>query len=579
MSTASLGPAVARMLALVPDDARAAILADPVSAIPKLFDPVQLREVDLGEAIVSDRCSCDGFYDSEITLGTPWILFRHDVVHERLLFTLLHELGHHVVRHVEPSLLDVVDELAGPSGDVEETEEELCHAFASEILIPAALVQLVVSDGPPRPRDVIRLKESSSASWEAVAVRVARLISGRGAVVLVRASGSVGFSAPSPSLRAPWPRGSAVRPGGPLAAALRAASTDQTEVFRWNLEGSVTFSCDTEPVDSHLAVAVLYEERPSGEALLARIRGVGFTRPPPDVEIAAELRSRLDDRVKPLLRQLPEGVTVRVTKARLQQVLTCERNLVARLRDDVGATADVLRGRMLDRLFVQVVHGYPIGADPVADAVAAAAADGDDSVADAWDALPRDEQAEVDEDVRHATADLVGRWPQLPSNALVRLQESVRVELAGGRVVLAGRVDLMVGMPTRAQVGTTLIDVKSGRWRFQDAVEAGWYALLETLRHEVPPFQAGTYYLRDGALDLQAITPEVLERAAARVVDGTDRLVRLATGTQPAVTPNPLCPWCPVLAQCEPGRRHVENGGSGLDGVAGGVEEDDDDAL
>lgn len=576
MSAVALGPAVALMLALVPDDARAAIIADPVSAIPKLFDPVRLREVDLGEAMVSDRCSCDGFYDSEITPGTPWILFRHDVVHERLLFTLLHELGHHVVRHVEPSLLDVVDELAGPNGDVDQTEEQLCHAFSSEILIPTALVDSLISDGLPRPRDVVRLKESSSASWEAVAVRVARLIPGRGAVVLVRASGSVGFSAPSPSLRAPWPRGSTVRPGGPLAAALRGAATDQPEVFRWKLEGPVTFSCDTEPVDSNLAVAVLSEERPSGEALLARIRGVGLTRPSADVGIAAELRRRLDDAVEPLLEQLPEAVTVRVTKARLQQVLTCERYLVARLRDDVGASADVLRGRMLDRLFVQVVLGYPVGADPVADAIAAAAADGDASVADAWAALSRDEQAEVDEAVRHATTDLVGRWPQLPSNALVRLQESVRVELAAGRVVLAGRVDLMVGMPTLAQVGTTLIDVKSGRWRFHDAVEAGWYALLETLRHGVAPFQTGMYYLRDGALDLHAITPEVLERAAARVVDGTDRLVRLATGKEPAVTPNPLCPWCPVLAQCEPGRRHVEDGGTGLASVA---DEDDDDDL
>jgi len=115
----------------------------------------------------------------------PWILYRSDVVAARLLFTLLHELGHHLIRHVDPDLLDTVDQLAGPAGTPENTEELLCHEFAGEVLIPTSMLDAVIGAQRPEPRHVAMLHDASDASWEAAAVRVAHRLAGRGAVVLI----------------------------------------------------------------------------------------------------------------------------------------------------------------------------------------------------------------------------------------------------------------------------------------------------------------------------------------------------------------------------------------------------------
>ncbi|MHB8465982.1 MAG: hypothetical protein ACYDD7_14270, partial [Acidimicrobiales bacterium] len=120
---------------------------------------------------------------------------------------------------------------------------------------------------------------------------------------------------------------------------------------------------------------------------------------------------------------------------------------------------------------------------------------------------------------------------------------------------------LALGRPSAARAGTTRGDVKSGRRRYDDALDADWYAVLETMRHGAPPFQSGSYYLRDGGLDVAVYDPERVERAVTRVADGVARLVRLAAGEVPSVTPNGLCQWCPAFAGCEPGRAHAAEGG------------------
>lgn len=558
--------ALLRMLGLVAPDVRAEIIAEPVAALEGWFHPLRVREVGLAELFSSDECSCDGYYDTEITPGQPWILFRPDVVWERVLFTLLHELGHHLIRHVDEDLLDIVDQVAGPKGDPEHVEEQLCHGFAGEVLVPTELVESIVDGRRPTPDDIAQLKTASNASWEAVAVRAARELSGRGAVVLIRDADSLAFSAPSPALRSPWPRGSAIAPSGPLARALSDTTKNKPETFRWGLNGALVLSCDAQPVHGHLGLAVLYDERPSGEALLNRIRAIDVTRPEIDLTVADQVRATLEDAVAPSAEQIPDGVTVRITKAKVHQVLTCERHLVARLGETVEPSPDLVRGRLLDRLFAQVVHGFGVSNEPVRDALEAAEADGDGSLTSDWAALSPGDQADVDEAVRAIAAALSSRWPQLPPNALVRLQETIRAELAGGRVALSGRVDLMVGKPTATHVGTTMIDVKGGRWRFQDSFDAGWYALIETLRHGVPPFQAGTYYLQDGALDLTVVSEDLLSQWTSRVADAAERLSQLAAGRPPATTPNPLCPWCPALRACQPGRDFVEATGTSLTG-------------
>ena len=314
------------------------------------------------------------------------------------------------------------------------------------------------------------------------------------------------------------------------------------------------------------------DDIPAGQALLDLLRGAGLARPFVDPDVDGYLRDEMGRAVADV-GHVPPEVVVRISKKRVREVLLCEQHLVASLEPEGGALSlELVVGLLLDRLFSLVVIGHPVGGDPFGTAVRAAAVAGDVQAVEGLEALPPDDRLEVEERVGTIGRLLADRWPALPPNAYPRLQEPLRAELAGGRVVLSGRVDLALGRPTLDRAGTTLVDVKSGKRRYDDALDADWYAVLEALRHRAPPFQSGSYYLRDGGLDMAVFDAPRLERAAARVADGVSRLVRLAAGEPPTVTPNGLCAWCPALATCGPGRAHAAE--QGYDAIAW----DDDDS-
>jgi hypothetical protein len=215
-----------------------------------------------GTQLTSDTCSCDGHYDDQIVPGVPHLLYRNDRAPRRARFTLLHELGHLVIRHVEPALLDLVDEAAGRRGDPELLEERVCHAFAGRLLVPDTELDVVIGDGPPTPQHVIELYTRRRASWEAAAIRYAERLRGPAAVLIVRTPGLVGFCASSPGLTSWWPRGSALDPSGPLMHATDRPARAVPDTFRHDLAGAMKLWCDIRQPWPGLGVAVM-GDRPS----------------------------------------------------------------------------------------------------------------------------------------------------------------------------------------------------------------------------------------------------------------------------------------------------------------------------
>jgi hypothetical protein len=303
--------------------------------------------------------------------------------------------------------------------------------------------------------------------------------------------------------------------------------------------------------------------------LVDMLRAAGAERPAFDRGAAGRMRVQLEAAAG----GAPEGATLTVTKARLHQVLLCPAHLIAALTAPDLPTPEKVAGKLLDRLFGLVATGSPLGADPVGEALGAARAADELGLIGDWESLPGEEQDEVRAIVA-ACLPAVVAWPALPGSALVRVQEPMRIELAGGRVVLSARADVVIGQPGAQRVGTRLIDVKSGRHRHQDRVDAGWYAVLETLRHRAPPFQAGMYYLREGALVLELVTAGLLEQASERIAEGIRRMVALAGGAEAETNPSPLCPWCPAIDSCEPGQRLASERGAYIPRV---TREDEDE--
>jgi hypothetical protein len=277
-----------------------------------------------------------------------------------------------------------------------------------------------------------------------------------------------------------------------------------------------------------------------------------------DPGLAGGLRDWLEDGLVEAVGALPPDVEmVRVNKESLSQVLLCEAHLVARRGAPRVMTAELARGSLVDALFRQWVTTGVVE-DPWNDGLAAFAVEGDrDGVASFVAGLPPTRRQQVMAEVAEHAAEIALRWPVLSPAWLPRTQERLEVPLCGGRVVLAGVVDLVLGRPAQDRASVCLVELKSGARRLEHRSDLHFYALLEALRSGAPPFRIATYYSATGELDAEPVEEETLVRTLSRVLDGALRLCRLAAGAEPGRTPNPLCAWCAGLRDCGPGQRRA----------------------
>src|ERR1700724_3309022 len=87
---------VTDLLSLVPVDFRLDLIAeDPLTALEVHFAPLRVRALPV--ARMGDDCSVDGYYESYVDPARPCILYSADASPARVRFTLLHELGHHLI--------------------------------------------------------------------------------------------------------------------------------------------------------------------------------------------------------------------------------------------------------------------------------------------------------------------------------------------------------------------------------------------------------------------------------------------------------------------------------------------------
>mgnify|MGYP000844860833 FL=1 len=236
---------------------------DPAAAVELYFEPVRVRSLPAAD-LAGGECSIDGFYETNVDPTRPWILYADDVNPARARFTILHELGHHLLMTAAADLLDSIDQIGGSTVAASRVEESVCHGFAGRVLIPQHMVDSTVDPAALRAEQVIALKEASHASWEAAAIRAVDAAATKAAVVLVREPGVVAFAATSSRMVGRgWTRGSAVQRDGALARALISESQRAIkDVFRWDLPFAEQLYCDTVRIHEHLALAVL-TERPS----------------------------------------------------------------------------------------------------------------------------------------------------------------------------------------------------------------------------------------------------------------------------------------------------------------------------
>ena len=165
-------------------------------------------------------------------------------------------------------------------------------------------------------------------------------------------------------------------------------------------------------------------------------------------------------------------------------------------------------------------------------------------------------------------AERVGKFlecfPPLRASWAPATESPLRAYLADGRVVLSGRVDLVLGRAQGMAPGKAFVDFKTGTRYLGHIEDLRFYALVETLRLGVPPLRLASYYLDGAVLSCEDVNTDMLEAASQRVADGVRKLVELRhRQREPLAKAGPGCRYCPVLAGCATGQAHLaeENDG------------------
>lgn len=142
-----------------------------------------------------------------------------------------------------------------------------------------------------------------------------------------------------------------------------------------------------------------------------------------------------------------------------------------------------------------------------------------------------------------------------------RVEVPVRADLCNGAVALKGVYDLALGRPHGSEARVLIVDFKSGAIHPDHLDELRFYALVETLRAEVPPYRVAAYSLEGAGYRVEVVREEMLHGVVDWIVEGATALAALGSGErEPLLSPSPLCTYCPATTAgtCVPGREYLE---------------------
>lgn len=240
-----------------------------------------------------------------------------------------------------------------------------------------------------------------------------------------------------------------------------------------------------------------------------------------------------------------------LSKSQLQTTRSCETWLVAtqgEARDTRMNTATAV-GIIAHRA-IRTSYSRPgVLHDLVQWAVETSVAE-DNGVREFWEEASPGLQAEVINQATDRVAGYLDSWPTLQPNWEPRFEVPLQAKI--GKLTLAGRVDLLLGRPRVPRQTMLLCDFKTGSLHDGHTFEAGFYALLATLRYGIPPYRSVVYSLASGEWTRPAdVRAETLEQTAHEVSGLVSRYVEVLTEkSEPSLHPGKWCGWCPKQNTC-----------------------------
>jgi hypothetical protein len=272
-------------------------------------------------------------------------------------------------------------------------------------------------------------------------------------------------------------------------------------------------------------------------------------------ELLAELRDQLEaaGRDAASFAGLAGDDPLRLSKARIRQLLDCERHMLAMLAPEQGEVSiELVFGTLLDVLTSHRVTTGRLQEQPLLVAIEIMEASYDRSyrrVLNWIGGLDTAMRAALEADLVEKRRRLLGDWPELRSEWWARVQDAALLSLADGDILVEGRCDVALGGPPTGR-RAAIIETKSRQFRQEDLEDAVMYALLVALRDDLAPACVVTCCGATGGVDVIWIGEDDLRSATHRLCAVLITAGELAGGRTPTETPSGRCGWCPDSAVC-----------------------------
>ena len=302
-----------------------------------------------------------------------------------------------------------------------------------------------------------------------------------------------------------------------------------------------------------------------------QLKTLGLLRRPADAIVfdpafVASLRNDITEAFADFAERIGDD-SIFMSKHRVTSVLGCE---VQHLHDDDFAWSPAVAGGQVAHRAIQLMvnwRGDPVPADVIDEALVRLA-DDDTSIGD-W--IERLSQADL-ADLRGFAVDKLIKFqecfPPLDRHASPTVESSVRWPL-DGPIVLSGKVDLTLGRPAGGESRKVIIDLKTGWVSPKHREDLRFYALIETLRTQVPPRKLASFYLDAGEPVVEDVTERSLLSASRRMLDAVHAEIEVRIeGRTPLKRPGVSCRWCPLAPECDEGTAYL----AGRDASRAGVD-------
>ncbi len=270
---------------------------------------------------------------------------------------------------------------------------------------------------------------------------------------------------------------------------------------------------------------------PAPDEILALLRMGSDRRPRFDPELAGGLRAWLEDGAAELVGVRGEDAPPLHLGPRLlwrDQDVAADARAGARPQGPAvnPYPRELVESCLVRALFRQMVMGGRIG-DPLADALDALRVEpGRAAMVRHVEAMSGEATAALSASLSSHVAQLVNLTPRFAAAWLPRTNDRVAIPLAGGRVVLCGTFDLLVGAPVPGTATLCALGVAAGgRWAPARAA-LHYLALLEMVRSGVPPFRVALIHTAAGRYGVEDVLEEHLRAVVSHIVGRLALLAR-----------------------------------------------------